>query len=82
MGPSLCVAGVVASVDAFTSGLTVNALMSLWLLERFGLSLAQAGLIFFWAGLLSAASQFAAPRVARRFGLINTMSRTFPPMHA
>jgi len=67
------------SVDAFASGLTVNALMSLWLLERFGLSLAQAGLYFFWAGLLSAASQFAAPRVARRFGLINTMVFTHLP---
>jgi hypothetical protein len=45
------------SVDAFAGGLVVNALLSLWLLERFGLSLAQAGAFFFWAGLLSAASQ-------------------------
>jgi MFS family permease len=42
------------SVDAFAGGLTVNALLSLWLQQRFGLSLAQAGLYFFCAGLLSA----------------------------
>ncbi len=34
------------SVDAFAGGLTVNALMSLWLLERFGFSLTQAGVFF------------------------------------
>ncbi|MDL1863450.1 MFS transporter [Betaproteobacteria bacterium PRO7] len=67
------------SVDAFAGGLIINALMSLWLLQRFGLSLAQAGAFFFWTGLLSAASQFAAPRVARRFGLLNTMVFTHIP---
>jgi len=67
------------SVDAFAGGLVVNSLLSLWLLERFGLSLAQAGLYFFWAGLLSAASQLAAPLVARRIGLLNTMVFTHIP---
>ena len=67
------------SVDAFAGGLVVNALLSLWLLERFGLSLAQAGVFFFWAGLLSAASQLAAPRVAQRIGLLNTMVFTHIP---
>jgi MFS family permease len=67
------------SVDAFAGGLMVNALMSLWLLERFGLSLAQAGVFFFWTGLLSAASQLAAPRVAQRIGLLNTMVFTHLP---
>jgi MFS family permease len=67
------------SVDAFAGGLVINSLMSLWLLQRFGLSLAQAGAFFFWAGLLSAASQLAAPVVARRFGLLNTMVFTHIP---
>jgi predicted MFS family arabinose efflux permease len=67
------------SVDAFAGGLVVNSLLSLWLLERFGLSLAQAGAFFFWAGLLSTASQFAAPMVARRIGLLNTMVFTHIP---
>jgi MFS family permease len=67
------------SVDAFAGGLVVNALLALWLLQRFGLSLAQTGVFFFWAGLLSAASQLAAPHVARRFGLLNTMVFTHIP---
>ena len=67
------------SVDAFAGGLIVNALLALWLLQRFGLSLAQTGAFFFWAGLLSAASQLAAPRVAKRIGLLNTMVFTHIP---
>ncbi len=67
------------SIDSFAGGLVVNALLSLWLLQRFGLSLAQAGAFFFWAGLLSAGSQLAAPRVASRFGLLNTMVFTHIP---
>lgn len=67
------------SVDAFAGGLVVNSLLALWLFQRFGLSLAQAGAFFFWCGLLSAASQLAAPRVARRFGLLNTMVFTHIP---
>ena len=67
------------SVDAFAGGLIVNTLLALWLFERFGLSLAAAGQFFFWAGLLSAGSQLAAPWVARRIGLINTMVFTHIP---
>jgi hypothetical protein len=67
------------SVDAFAGGLIVNALMSLWLFERFGFSLAQAGLFFFWTGLLGAVSQLAAPLVALRIGLLNTMVFTHIP---
>lgn len=67
------------SVDAFAGGLVVNTLLALWLFERFGLSLAAAGSFFFWAGLLSAGSQLAAPWVARRIGLINTMVFTHIP---
>lgn len=67
------------SVDAFAGGLVVNSLMALWLLQRFGLSLGQAGAFFFWAGLLSAGSQLAAPLVARRIGLLNTMVFTHIP---
>ena len=82
LGPSRAVVVRLAalfSVDAFAGGLVVNSLMALWLLERFGFSLAQAGAFFFWAGLLSALSQLAAPVVARRFGLLNTMAFTHIP---
>jgi len=67
------------SVDAFAGGLLVNSLMSLWLLERFGVSLSQAGIFFFWTGLLGALSQLAAPALARRIGLLNTMVFTHIP---
>ncbi|HKX54788.1 MAG TPA: MFS transporter, partial [Xanthomonadales bacterium] len=67
------------SVDAFAGGLLVHTLLALWLFERFDLSLAAAGQFFFWTGLLSAGSQLAAPWVARRIGLVNTMVFTHIP---
>lgn len=67
------------SVDAFAGGLVVNSLLSLWLMQRFGLSPGAAGLFFFWAGLLSAGSQLVAVPLARKFGLLNTMVFTHIP---
>ncbi len=67
------------SVDAFAGGLVVHALLALWLFERFDLSLAAAGAFFFWTGLATAFSQLAAPWVARRIGLVNTMVFTHLP---
>ncbi|KGW44244.1 major Facilitator Superfamily protein [Burkholderia pseudomallei MSHR684] len=67
------------SVDAFAGGLVVNSLLSLWLMQRFGLSVAAAGRFFFCAGLLSAGSQLAATPLSRRIGLLNTMVFTHIP---
>jgi MFS family permease len=67
------------SVDSFAGGLVVNALLALWLFERFGLSLPAAGAFFFWTGALSAFSQLAAPLLAKRIGLVNTMVYTHIP---
>ena len=67
------------SLDAFAGGLVVQSLLALWLFERFGLSLATAGAIFFWTGMLSALSYFAAAWIAERIGLINTMVFTHLP---
>jgi MFS family permease len=67
------------AVDSFAGGLVVNALMALWLFQRFDLSLTAAGSFFFWAGLLSAFSQLLAPRLAGRIGLVNTMVFTHIP---
>ena len=82
LGPSRAIVVRLAalfSVDAFAGGLVVNSLLALWLFERFGFSLTQAAAFFFWTGLLSAASQLAAPRVAARIGLLNTMVFTHIP---
>jgi MFS family permease len=82
LGPSRGVVVKLAalfSLDAFAGGLVLNSLVSLWLLQRFGLGLTAAGAFFFWCGLLSAASQLAAPWLARRIGLLNTMVFTHIP---
>ena len=67
------------SLDAFAGGFVVQSLLALWLFERFGLSLATTGAIFFWTGLLSALSYLAAVPIARRIGLVNTMVFTHLP---
>lgn len=67
------------SVDAFAGGFAVQSLLALWLFLRFELSVEAAGTIFFWTGILAAASFLAAPAVARRIGLINTMVFTHLP---
>ncbi len=67
------------SLDSFGGGFAVQTLVALWLFQRFGLSLAQAGAFFSAAALLSALSQLASPRLAARFGLIETMVFTHIP---
>ena len=67
------------SIDAFAGGLVVQSLLALWLFQRFDLSLTAAGTFFFWAGVLTALSQLAAPWVASRIGLLNTMVFTHIP---
>jgi MFS family permease len=67
------------SVDAFAGGLVVNSLLSLWLMQRFGLSLGAAGQFFFCTGLLSAMSQLAAVPLSCKIGLLNTMVLTHIP---
>jgi len=67
------------SLDAFGGGFVVQSMVALWLYERFGLSLASAGLFFFWTGLLSALSFLVAVRIAGRVGLVNTMVFTHLP---
>jgi predicted MFS family arabinose efflux permease len=67
------------SVDSFASGLALQSVIALWLFLKFDLSVATAGTIFFWTGLCSAASQLAAPVLARRIGLVNTMVFTHLP---
>jgi MFS family permease len=67
------------SVDAFAGGFAVQSLMALWLFQQFGMSLASAGIFFFWSGLLAAFSYPAAAWLAARIGLVNTMVWTHIP---
>src|SRR5437773_8048071 len=67
------------SLDAFGGGFIVQSLLALWLFEKFQLSTAVAGTIFFWTGVLSAFSYLVAARIAHRIGLVNTMVFTHLP---
>jgi MFS family permease len=67
------------AIDAFAGGFIVQSMLALWMFERYGLSVDQAGLIFFVAGIFTAFSFLVAARVAERFGLINTMVFTHLP---
>jgi MFS family permease len=82
LGPSKGVVFKLAalfSLDAFAGGFIVQSLLALWLFERFGLSLAEASIFFFWTGLLTAFSYPIAARIAGKIGLINTMVFTHIP---
>lgn len=69
----------VFSLDSFAGGFVVQSLLALWLFRRFDLSLGAAGTLLFVTGTLSAASGFAAARLARRIGLVRTMVFTHLP---
>jgi predicted MFS family arabinose efflux permease len=67
------------SIDSFAGGFAVQSLVALWLFNKFDLSLATAGLFFFWSGVLAAFSFPVAAWLSRRLGLINTMVFTHIP---
>lgn len=67
------------SLDAAGGGLVVQSLLVLWLHLKFDLSTVTTGAVFFAAGTLAAFSQFLAPRLAKRIGLIRTMVFTHLP---
>jgi predicted MFS family arabinose efflux permease len=67
------------SIDAFGGGLIVQSMLALWLFQRHGVSLGEAGTIFFFTSLLSAVSFLVAVRIADRIGLVNTMVFTHIP---
>ncbi len=67
------------SLDSFGGGFVVQAILALWLFQRFDVSVETAGAIFFVAGVLSAGSQLVSSWLASRIGLINTMVYTHIP---
>ena len=66
------------SLDSFAGGFAVPSLIALWLFERFELSLATTALFFFWSKCYRLLVS-GGGRLARRFGLINTMVFTHIP---
>jgi MFS family permease len=67
------------SLDSAGSGLVVQALLVLWLHERYDLSRGATAGVFFAAGLLGGASQLLAGPLAARIGLVRTMAFTHLP---
>lgn len=82
LGPSrnrvLLLAGLF-SIDSFGGGFLVQSLLALYLFQHYGLSLTTASALFFWMGVLTAFSQLASGRLARKIGLVNTMVFTHIP---
>jgi len=67
------------AVDSFAGGLVVQSIVAYWFFRRFGLSPAALGTLFFGANLAAGVSALTAARIARRFGLLNTMVFTHLP---
>jgi MFS family permease len=67
------------TLDSFGGGFVIDSLLVLWLFLRFDFSQQTVGTVFFFARLLTSLSQLASPRLAARFGLINTMVFTHIP---
>ncbi len=77
-GTVLRLAGLFA-MDSFAGGFIIDSLMAYWFVIRFDADPKVLGGIFFGANLLAGLSSLAAARIARRFGLINTMVFTHLP---
>jgi MFS family permease len=67
------------ALDAFAGGFIVQSIIAYWFYLRYKTDLNALGGIFFGTNLLAALSFLAAPAIARRFGLLNTMVFTHLP---
>jgi len=67
------------ALDAFAGGFIVQSLVAYWFYLRFKTDINALGGIFFGANLFAALSFLAAPAIARRIGLLNTMVFTHLP---
>ena len=66
-------------IDSVAGGFLTTALLSWWFHERFGITAAEVGFLFFAARVLNALSHFGAAWLARRIGLVKTMVFTHLP---
>jgi MFS family permease len=67
------------ALDAFAGGLILQSMIAYWFHQKFGVDEGTLGNIFFGANILAGLSALTAARIARRFGLINTMVFTHLP---
>ncbi|MDR3613546.1 MAG: MFS transporter [Candidatus Obscuribacterales bacterium] len=66
-------------IDAFGGGFVTQSILSYWFVMRFHTDAAFLGYLFCATNVLAAVSFWAAPFVARRFGLLATMVFTHLP---
>lgn len=67
------------ALDAFAGAFIVQSLVAYWFYLRYKTDLTALGGIFFGTNIFAALSFLAAPALARRFGLLNTMVFTHLP---
>lgn len=67
------------ALDAFAGGLLVQSFLAYWFHVKFGVETGILGSIFFGANILAGISALLAVRIAKKFGLINTMVFTHIP---
>lgn len=67
------------AIDSLAGGLVVQAWVAWWLGVRYGAPTSVIGVVFASIGVLQAASFLAAPLLAARVGLLNTMVFTHLP---
>lgn len=67
------------AIDAFGGGFVIQGIIAYWFHLRFNVDPARLGAIFFGANVLAGLSSLLAVRMAKRFGLVNTMVFTHLP---
>ena len=67
------------AMDSLAGGFAVQSFIAYWFRAKFDVSQEAIGAIFFGVGILQSASFMAATRIAKRFGLLNTMVFTHLP---
>lgn len=68
-----------SAIDSLGSGFLTSALLSYYFYKRFGLQEQGVAVLLFLGDALNIVSNFLAERLARRFGLVNTMVFTHLP---
>ena len=67
------------SIDSLGSGFTTQAIIALWVFNKFDLAVSTLGAIFFASGVLAAFSSLLSVSIANRIGLVRTMVFTHIP---
>lgn len=67
------------ALDAFAGSFVVQTFIAFWLIDRLGATTATVGALFAAIGVIQTLSFLAAPLIARRWGLLNTMVFTHLP---